>query len=328
MTLVALLGATFVGTLNNSVANVAVPDISEDFDVSVGTGVWFVSSFVLAVAVLMPLAGRLGDLLGAKRVFLAGLALFMISSLVVAVARTFPVAVLGRTMQGASGSTVLPCIMVTIARLFGPTQRGRAVGLWAAVNAAALAAGPALGGAVVQLWGWRAIFWLDLPASLIVMLAAWVLVPADGPTSRGKLDLFGASLFTTALVAVTVAFGRGADWGWTNRLTIGLLAIAPVAAAWFVYVERRATYPFIDLGLFRRGAYPRSRALPACRWWPCSPSPWPFRCTSSRVVTWAPASPGSRLPRSRPRCSRARRWPDCSPTAWPRVGSWAPGRCW
>jgi MFS family permease len=87
------------------------------------------------------------------------------------------------------------------------------------------------------------------------MLAAWVLVPADGPTSRGKLDLFGASLFTTALVAVTVAFGRGADWGWTDRLTIGFLAIAPVAAAWFVYVERRATYPFIDLGLFRRGAY-------------------------------------------------------------------------
>ncbi|MGV3758667.1 MAG: MFS transporter, partial [Actinomycetota bacterium] len=248
----ALLGATFVGTVNNSIANVAVPSIAEDLDVDLTAAVWTISAFVLPLGILMPLAGRIGDMYGARRVFLAGTGLFAVASLVVASADHIAVVILGRALQGAAGSPVLPCILATIARLFPPAERARAVALWAGVNAAALAAGPALGGVIVDGLGWRAIFWLSAPAMVVVGVLVAVLVPPDGRSERRRLDLVGAGLVALLLTTLVVPLTEGASWGWLHPLTLVPLAVSATTAVVLVRHVRRVEEPFVDPALLRQ----------------------------------------------------------------------------
>lgn len=248
----ALLGATFVGTVNNSIANVAVPSIARDLEVDLTVAVWTISAFVLPLGILMPLSGRIGDIYGARRVFLVGAVLFAIASLVVASAQHLAVVVVGRALQGAAGSPVLPCILATIARLFPPEERARAVALWAGVNAAALAAGPALGGVIVDGLGWRAIFWLSTPAMAIVGLLVLVLVPTDGPSVERHLDLVGASLVALTLTTIVLPITEGDSWGWGDPRTLGLLCLSGGSTALLVRHTKQVDEPFVDPTLLRR----------------------------------------------------------------------------
>lgn len=248
----ALLGATFVGTVNNSIANVAVPSVASDLDVDLTVAVWMISAFVLPLGILMPLAGRIGDTYGARRVFLAGTGVFAAASVVVAVSDDIAVAIAGRALQGMAGAPVLPCILATIARLFPTTDRPRAVALWAGVNAGALAAGPALGGVIVDGLGWRAIFWLSAPAILLVGALVAVLVPRDVPVVRRRLDLVGAGLVALTLTALVVPVTEAATWGWlTPRTIVPLLASIAVAVLLTRHL-RRTEEPFIDPALVRQ----------------------------------------------------------------------------
>ncbi|HEX7136184.1 MAG TPA: MFS transporter [Iamia sp.] len=249
--LAALLGATFIGTVNNSLANVAVPSMAEDLGVGLSTAVWIVSAFALALGVMMPLAGRLGDLHGARRVFLIGVVLFAASSVLVATGGHVAVVVLGRVGQGIAGSPVLPCIMYTATRLYPPDRRGRVLGLWAAVNASALAAGPALGGLAVDHLGWRWLFGLSAPLILLVGVAVWVLVPADPPTKGGRVDLPGAALLAVALGAIVLPVTESSRWGFAHPLTITLLLVAAASSALLVLRVRTAPDPFISPALLR-----------------------------------------------------------------------------
>lgn len=248
----ALLGATFVGTVNNSIANVAVPSIAHDLDIDLTAAVWTISAFVLPLGILMPLAGRIGDMYGARRVFLAGTGLFALASLIVASADHIAVVVAGRALQGAAGSPVLPCILATIARLFPPAERARAVALWAGVNAAALAAGPALGGVIVDGLGWRAIFWLSAPAIVGVGILVAVLVPPDGTSVRRRLDLVGAGLVAVVLTTLVVPLTEAGTWGWLHPLTLGPLLLSAATAAVLVRHVNRVDEPFIDPALVRQ----------------------------------------------------------------------------
>lgn len=248
----ALLGATFVGTVNNSIANVAVPSIAEDLDIDLTAAVWTISAFVLPLGILMPLAGRIGDMYGARRVFLAGTGLFAVASLVVASADHIAVVIAGRALQGAAGSPVLPCILATIARLFPPVERARAVALWAGVNAAALAAGPALGGVIVDGLSWRAIFWLSAPAIVVVGVLVAVLVPPDGRTVPRRLDLLGAGLVAVLLTTLVVPLTEAANWGWLHPLTLAPLAVSAATGVGLVRHVRRVDEPFVDPALVRQ----------------------------------------------------------------------------
>lgn len=249
--LAALLGSTFIGTVNNSLANVAVPAMSEDLGVTLSTGVWIVSAFALALGVMMPLAGRLGDLHGARRVFLVGTVLFAASSLMVGLADEMWLVVLGRVGQGVAGSPVLPCIMATATRLYPPDRRGRVLGMWAAVNASALAAGPALGGLAVDHLGWRWMFLLSAPLILGVGVAVWVLVPVDPPTEGGRIDVPGALYLAVALGTIVLPLTESSRWGLLHPLTAGFLAIAVASSVLLVHRVRTAADPFVSPALLR-----------------------------------------------------------------------------
>ncbi|HMJ77108.1 MAG TPA: MFS transporter, partial [Iamia sp.] len=217
----ALLAATFVGTVNNSLANVAVPAMAEDLDVGLSTAVWIVSAFALALGVMMPLAGRLGDVHGARRVLLVGTVLFAVSSVAVGAGEHVGVVVAGRIGQGIAGSPVLPCIMATATRLYPPDRRGRVLGMWAAVNASALAAGPALGGIAVDHVGWRWLFLSSAPLFLLIGVAIFVLVPVDPPSVPRPIDARGAVLLAVAMATIVLPVTESSRWGFASPLTVG-----------------------------------------------------------------------------------------------------------
>ncbi|MFP3908017.1 MAG: MFS transporter [Acidimicrobiales bacterium] len=255
LALVALLGATFIGTINNSIVNVAVPSMSTDLGVPISTTVWVISGFVIALGTLMPLAGKIGDMYGPRRVFLWGLLLFAVASLIVGSGSNIVVVIVGRLLQGAAGAPVLPCVLATISRLFDPHERGRAVGAWAAVNSAALAAGPGIGGVILDNLGWRAIFYMTSPSILVVAGAVAMLVPKDLPSVPRRLDVVGALLVAVALASFAIPITEGRTWGWTNPLTLALLIVCALTGVVLVRHLRRESEPFIDPALLRVSGY-------------------------------------------------------------------------
>lgn len=246
--LMALLGATFIGTISNNIVNVAIPSIAEEFSVSISSAVWVSAGFALALATMMPLAGRLADIYGSRRVFLSGLLVFSFASVLLAISPSLPFAILGRLLQGASGAPVLPCVMSTITRIFPETHRGRAIGMWAAVNSSALALAPAIGGWVVDVVGWRAIFWLSAFAMIFVASLVMLLVPPDKRIIRPQLDIPGIIYFTFSIVNL-VAFVSLLE-RFSSR---NIVWIAGLGFSFIVFYQRTRKYlknkvnPFIDL---------------------------------------------------------------------------------
>lgn len=253
--LASVLAGTAIGTLNNSVANVAVVDVLDDFDVDVAAGVWFVTGYVLAFSVLMPAAGRLGDAYGVRRVYLLGLLAFAVSSALVAVAPTYPLAAAARVAQGVSNAAVLPTVMVTVVRVFPAGIRGRAMGLWASVNGAAIAAGPPIGGVLTEAFGWRAVFWLDVPLALGAYLAARRYLPPDGARHREPVDVTGGVLLCAGLVAVMVGLSQAPDWGMGSPRVLGLVALGAVTLGAFGRRSRRIADPFLALEVLRNRTF-------------------------------------------------------------------------
>jgi EmrB/QacA subfamily drug resistance transporter len=255
LVLATVLVGTFIGTVNNSVANVAVLDVIDDFHVDVGAAVWFITGYVLAFAVLMPVAGRLADAYGVRRVYLGGMACFLVASVAVAVAPTYPLAAGGRVLQGVANAPVLPTVMVTIAAVFPPGMRGRAMGLWAAVNGIAIALGPSLGGVVTDALGWRWAFWFDVPIVVLALVLGRRYVPdlRGAPSREGDatLDVLGGALMTGGLVGVMVALSQGTEWGWTNAVVLVLLASGVALLVAFWRRSARVAVPFLDLAMLR-----------------------------------------------------------------------------
>lgn len=253
--LAALLGATFIGTVNNNIVNVAIPDIAEDLAVSLNSAVWVVAGFALALATMMPLAGRLGDLYGSRRIFLFGVGTFAVSSIFLALAPNLPCAILGRVLQGVSGAPVLPCVMSTITRIFPKSHRGRAIGLWAAVNSGALAIAPALGGWIVDIVGWRAIFWLSGPLILGVGVAVAILVPPDIPRVIGSFDLRGVILFVSFMISLVTSVSLIENLRFSHPLIWLSILVCGLA---FVLLRRHLSSvrdPFIDPRMVSNSAF-------------------------------------------------------------------------
>ncbi|MBN1315099.1 MAG: MFS transporter, partial [Anaerolineales bacterium] len=176
ITLAAILIGTFVGTLGNSVSNVALPSIMLAFKVPLDKVVWVVTSYVVTFAVLMPVCGYLSDLFGRRRLYLAGIGLFTLGALSSSLAPTYPWLLASRVLMGIGIAPTLPAVMAIIARTFEPSIRGRAMGFWALVNGAAHALGPPLSGFLVQHTGWRTVFLVDVPLCLLclILVARWL----------------------------------------------------------------------------------------------------------------------------------------------------------
>jgi EmrB/QacA subfamily drug resistance transporter len=247
--LAAVLIGTFVGTLGNSVSNVALPAIMAEFGLPLSSGVWVVTLYVVTFAVLMPAGGYLGDLLGQRRLYLWGMGLFTVAVLAGGLAPSFPWLLGSRVLLGIGIAPTLPAVMAIITRTFGPGERGQAMGLWALVNGAAHALGPPLSGFLTQHAGWRSVYLVTLPLCLLNLVLVTWRVPADGKGRARRFDLPGVAALTVTALGLMLALTQSTRWGWLSPVAMGLWALTGTGLLAFLLAERRASAPFVDLSL-------------------------------------------------------------------------------
>ncbi|MFI1913483.1 MFS transporter [Nocardia sp. NPDC020380] len=251
----ALIGvslATFMTFLDNNVVNVALPSIQRHLGLSISGLEWVVSSYILVFAGLMLAGGRLADLFGRRRMFLGGLGVFTLASLLAGLADSQTMLIAARVLQGVGAAAAIPPTLAIISGLFpDDAERTKAVGVWSAIGALALALGPFTGGVISQHvdWGW--IFLINVPFGLVTMAITALTLDETRERERRRLDLPGLVTSTVALFAVTYALIEGHDRGWTSTLILGCFALAAVALAAFVIVEMRTADPMVDMSMFR-----------------------------------------------------------------------------
>ena len=246
--------AAFMVALDNLVVTMALPSIQEDLNASLASLEWMVNAYTLTFAVLLLPMAALGDRLGRRRVFVAGLAIFTVASAACALAPSTGALVLARAAQGVGGAAVLPLSLTLLTSAVPPARRGAALGVWGAMSGLAVALGPLLGGAVTEGASWQFIFWLNVPLGLVVVpLAARALAESRG--SARRLDAVGLGLVSAGLFAVVSGLVRGNEHGWTTPAQLATLLGGVALVTAFVAWERRTPEPMLPLGLFRSRAF-------------------------------------------------------------------------
>jgi EmrB/QacA subfamily drug resistance transporter len=253
LTLALLCLVAFLDFIDASIVNVALPTIRKDLDFSVQTLQWVPSGYLLTYGGFMLLGGRAGDLLGRRRVLLAGTSLFALSSLAGGFAWSAGVLVAARLFQGAGAALMLPAALSILTTTFedGP-DRHKALGVWGGMAGLASAAGVFLGGVLSEGPGWRWVMFVNLPVCLIVLVSAVRLIPGEPRrASRSGFDARGAFLVTAGMLALVYTLVEAPGTGWGTLRTIGGLAGALALLAAFLVDERRAKAPLAPLEIFR-----------------------------------------------------------------------------
>ena len=252
LTLIAtILGSTVV-FLDSTVVNVALPAISEDLDAGLSGQQWVVEAYMLTMVALLLVGGSLGDQFGRRRMFVAGLIAFAVTSILCAIAPTVEVLVGARALQGVAGALLVPGSLAIVAATFAGEARGKAVGTWTAWTGIATVIGPAGGGALIGLTSWRAIFWVNLPliAGTVMLTLHAVEESRDSDAFRG-IDWGGIALSAAGLGGPVFALIEQPKYGWSDPLVWIPLLGGVLCFALFVLHEARARHPMMDLGLFR-----------------------------------------------------------------------------
>jgi EmrB/QacA subfamily drug resistance transporter len=246
--LLALLAvAQLMVILDISAVNVALPDIATDLSVDRADIGWTITSYSLMFGSLLLLGGRAADLLGRRRVFLAGLTVFTVSSLASALAAGATTLFAARAGQGLGAAMLSPAALSIIMTAFNEgAERTRALGVWGAVGGAGAAIGVLLGGTLTELVDWRAIFFINLPVGIVLAAGAVKIVPADSTRPRWRgLDLRGATLATISFAALVYAISRASTAGWTSAQTLGIGAAGLAGLTGFAVLELRTAQPLL-----------------------------------------------------------------------------------
>lgn len=246
---VAVLGSG-LAFLDGTVVNVALPEIGRDLGASTSALQWILNGYLLSLAALILLGGSLGDRFGRRRVFVIGVGLFTAASLLCSIAPSAELLVAARIVQGVGGALLTPGSLAMIEASFRPADRARAVGAWSGLTGVAAAVGPLLGGYLVDAVSWRAIFLINLPLGIFVMVMAGRHVPETrDPTATGRLDFPAATLAALGLAGTTFALIEGPAEGLSPVILLAALGgIAALVA--FVVVERRSANPMMPLDIF------------------------------------------------------------------------------
>ena len=253
-TLAGACAGLFLLMLDSTVVALALPVIHREVGASSEALQWILNIYLLTVAIFVISAGRLGDMFGRKRVFLIGMLIFAGGSVLSAFADSSEMLVAGRVVQGIGAAPILTLSLAIVCNVFPDrTEQARALGIWAAVSAIALAVGPLAGGALVEI-DWRAIFWVNVPIALGgAAVMAWAAPESTDPGSGKRIDWAGLALLSTGLFAVVLALIEADAWGVGPALAIGIFGALLLVA--FILVERRVPDPLVQFSLFRNGPY-------------------------------------------------------------------------
>jgi EmrB/QacA subfamily drug resistance transporter len=254
-TLLLVCVGTFMLLLDVTVVNVALPDIERDLDATFTDLQWVIDAYVLALASLTLIAGSLGDRLGRRRVFVVGLSLFTIASLLAGFA-TDPLQLeLARALQGVGGAAMFGTVLALIAQEFPAGERAVALGAWGATVGAGVAVGPLVGGLVVEQLGWEWIFFINVPIGATAVALTLARVAESREARHGRLDLPGVATLSSGLFLLVFGLLRGNGEGWSSPEIVASLAGSGALLAAFVAIERRSAEPLLDMQLFRIPAF-------------------------------------------------------------------------
>jgi EmrB/QacA subfamily drug resistance transporter len=253
--LVGACTGLFVLMLDSTVVVLALPAIHDDLGASLDGLQWIQNAYLLTLAATVVSAGRLGDILGRRAVFVAGMAGFAIGSLVSGSAGDEAVLVAGRVIQGLGGSALLALSLALTTDVFDRQALPRALGIWAAVSALALALGPLVGGALIEAASWRWIFFINIPVAALGSAILLTRGRESRDPSASGVDLVGVAVLGVGLTAIVFALVQADEWGWGSLRTLGLLVAGAVILAGFWRLERRVAAPLVDFSLFRNGPY-------------------------------------------------------------------------
>jgi EmrB/QacA subfamily drug resistance transporter len=261
-TLAAMCFALFMVMLDNTVVNVALPSIQEDLGASLSGLEWTVNIYTLSFAVLLVTGGRLGDILGRRKMFLFGVVVFALSSAAIGLAPGQGWLVAGRALQGVGAAFMMPATLSIITVTFPPEERGKAIGTWAGVSALALAIGPVVGGALTEYVSWRAIFFLNLPVAVgAVAVTLFAAHESRDETTRHRIDWPGIVTISVGLTALVLTLIEGNSWGWGSPGIVALLVAAVGGLVSFAVIERRVPEPMVDFTLFRSKTFLGANAV-------------------------------------------------------------------
>ncbi len=252
----------FMVTLDNTIVNVALPSLQRQFHASVSELQWVADAYLLVLASLLLFGGSLGDRFGRRRILRTGLVLFGAGSLACSLSPSLPLLIVFRMLQAGGGFMLNPNSLSIISNTFtDPKERAAAIGFWGGVVGISTAAGPVLGGALIDAIDWRAIFWVNVPVVVLTLVLLRLFVPESKSPKPRRLDPKGQVLAIVVLASLTYGIIEGPDRGWTDGLILTCFAVAAVGAALFVHVERRQEEPLLQLRFFRSPPFSGAAAI-------------------------------------------------------------------
>ncbi|GGF10320.1 MFS transporter [Williamsia phyllosphaerae] len=239
-------------SMDATIVNVALPAIRRDLGASVSGLQWVIDIYTLVLASLLLLSGAMADRLGRRRIFQIGLVVFALGSLLCSLSTSVEMLIAARFVQAIGGSMLNPVAMSIITQVFtGRAERARAIGVWGAVVGISMALGPMVGGVLIDLLDWKAVFWINLPICAAAIILAAIFVPESRSATVRKLDPLGQGLGILFMASLISGLIEGPNLGWGDPRTLGIFALALIGLVGFIRHEGRHASPFIDLRFFR-----------------------------------------------------------------------------
>lgn len=258
--LIAMVLALGTLTIDATIVRVALPAIQRDLDISDVAQQWVVNAYLLTLGIFVVAGGRLGDLLGRRRVFLAGLALFTVCSVLSGIAPSGGVLLAARAGQGIGAAIMMPGCTAIVTDAYAGPHLGRAMGIMAGTAAAGLSIGPLIGGLLIEALSWRWIFFVNIPIAIVAATLTLRAVPESRRPDAPPIDVRGLCTLGVGLGALTLGVMQAQVWGWGSPATLGLIASGMAGLAGFVAVELRVRVPLVDVRMLRRRAFAAANA--------------------------------------------------------------------
>ncbi|MDD3487197.1 MAG: DHA2 family efflux MFS transporter permease subunit [Candidatus Moranbacteria bacterium] len=257
MVLITVIVGTFLGRLDQTVVNLALPDIITDFKITVTSAGWIATAYILANAIFVPIWGKLGDTIGRKKVYLWGFGIFIFGSVLAGFAWNLSSMIIFRVIQAVAGSADYPTAMAILAVTFPDgKERAQALGIWSSSFAAAVVFGPLIGGPLIDNFGWRSVFLINLPIGIIgVIMALTYIHESVSEKKATHFDWWGAILLGISLGALVLVLDKGMSWGWLAWESLASYAISLLSLALFIAVEKNHPEPIVDFKFFKESVF-------------------------------------------------------------------------
>jgi DHA2 family multidrug resistance protein len=252
--LLTVMIASFLGRLDGTVVNLALPKMISDFGITVSQASWIATAYIIANAIFVPIFGKLGDLIGRKPLYLFGIIGFVIASVFAGLSANLSQMLVFRVIQAITVSIDYPLALSIIAFTFDDKQkRAQAMGLWSAVFGVAAVFGPLLGGPLIDNFSWRAVFYINVPIGIIGTVMAWKYIEEPVQKIKGikNFDIWGSLLLGLSLGTLVLVLDQGQTWGWMSTNSIVSYVITIVSMLAFILVEQRQKEPVVDLKFFK-----------------------------------------------------------------------------